>query len=78
MAADGHLERTFREIYPDVRRARSTRSSSFGRSVRGWRNVYTQRFEDMTVEESRPLLELLFDHTTKAEFTLNLRPVCSR
>ena len=34
--------------------------------------VYTQRFEDMTVEESRPLLEYLFDHATKAEFTCRL------
>ena len=34
--------------------------------------VYTQRFEDMTVEESRPLLEHLFDHATKAEFTCRL------
>lgn len=35
--------------------------------------VYTQRFEDMTAEESRPLLQHLFDHATKAEFTCRLR-----
>ena len=35
--------------------------------------VYTQRFEDMTAEESRPVLEYLFDHATKAEFTCRLR-----
>jgi taurine dioxygenase len=35
--------------------------------------VYTQRFEDMTVEESRPLLQYLFDHATRAEFTCRLR-----
>jgi taurine dioxygenase len=35
--------------------------------------VYTQRFEDMTAEESRPLLQYLFDHATRAEFTCRLR-----
>ncbi|MEY2444827.1 MAG: taurine dioxygenase [Ilumatobacteraceae bacterium] len=35
--------------------------------------VYTQRFEDMTVEESQPLLQHLFAHATKAELTCRLR-----
>ena len=35
--------------------------------------VYTQRFEDTTVEESRPLLQYLFDHAVRAEFTCRLR-----
>jgi taurine dioxygenase len=35
--------------------------------------VYTQQFEGMTQEESRPLLQYLFDHATKAEFTCRLR-----
>ncbi len=35
--------------------------------------VYTQRFEAMTEEESRPLLHFLFSHATKAEFTCRLR-----
>jgi taurine dioxygenase len=35
--------------------------------------VYTQRFVDMTVEESQPLLHHLFDHSTRAEFTCRLR-----
>lgn len=35
--------------------------------------VYTQRFEGMTNEESRPLLDFLFNHATKAEFTCRLR-----
>jgi taurine dioxygenase len=35
--------------------------------------VYTQRFEGMTVEESRPLLQFLFDHAVRAEFTCRLR-----
>jgi taurine dioxygenase len=35
--------------------------------------VYTQWFEGMTEAESRPLLQFLFDHATKAEFTCRLR-----
>jgi taurine dioxygenase len=35
--------------------------------------VYTQRFEDMTTEESQPLLQYLVGHATKAEFTCRLR-----
>ena len=35
--------------------------------------VYTQRFEGMTVDESRPLLQYLFDHATRAEFTCRVR-----
>ena len=35
--------------------------------------VYTQRFADMTAEESQPLLQYLFDHAISAEFTCRLR-----
>ena len=35
--------------------------------------VYTQWFEGMTEAESRPLLQYLFDHATKAEFTCRVR-----
>jgi taurine dioxygenase len=34
--------------------------------------VYTQRFEGMTVDESRPLLHFLFDHAVRPEFTCRL------
>jgi taurine dioxygenase len=34
--------------------------------------VYTQRFEGMTEEESKPLLTFLFAHATKPEFTCRL------
>lgn len=35
--------------------------------------VYTQRFEGMTAEESKPILEFLYQHCVKPEFTCRLR-----
>ncbi len=35
--------------------------------------VYTQRFEGMSEEESRPLLQYLFGHAAKPEFTCRIR-----
>ena len=35
--------------------------------------VYTQRFDGMTEEESKPLLSYLFAHATKPEFTCRLQ-----
>lgn len=35
--------------------------------------VYTQRFVDMTEAESRPLLQFLFDHAVRPEFTCRLQ-----
>ncbi len=35
--------------------------------------VYTQRFEEMTIDESAPLLRYLFAHSVRAEFTCRLR-----
>ena len=34
---------------------------------------YTRHFKDMTVEESAPLLEYLYDHATRPEFTCRWR-----
>lgn len=35
--------------------------------------IYTRRFEDMTEEESRPLLDFLYAHATRPEFTCRFR-----
>ncbi len=35
--------------------------------------VYTLRFKDMTEDESRPLLEFLYSHATRPEFTCRFR-----
>ena len=35
--------------------------------------TYTTRFKDMTAEESRPLLDTLYAHATRPEFTCRLR-----
>ena len=35
--------------------------------------AYTERFEGMTIEESRPLLEFLYRHLSAAEFTCRFR-----
>jgi taurine dioxygenase len=35
--------------------------------------IYTLRFADMTEEESRPLLEYLYEHAVRPEFTCRLR-----
>lgn len=44
-----------------------------GRKVLFVNPVYTQRFEGMTAEESKPILEYLYQHCVKPEFTCRLR-----
>jgi taurine dioxygenase len=36
-------------------------------------SLHTERFEDMTVAESAPLLRFLFEHSTRPEFTCRFR-----
>lgn len=35
--------------------------------------IQTERFEGMTIEESRPILRYLYDHSTRPEFTCRFR-----
>jgi taurine dioxygenase len=44
-----------------------------GRKCLFLNNSFTTRFEDMTVEESRPLLDYLFRHCVRPEFTCRFR-----
>jgi taurine dioxygenase len=44
-----------------------------GRKLLYVNSTYTTHFKDMTREESRPLLEYLFQHATQAEFTCRVR-----
>ncbi len=58
-----------REIeHPVVRR-----NPDSGRNALFVNPVYTERFAGMTEAESKPLLQFLFDHAVKAEFTCRLR-----
>jgi taurine dioxygenase len=43
-----------------------------GRKALYVNRTYTRQFENMTVEESRPLLEFLFSHSERPEFTCRM------
>jgi taurine dioxygenase len=58
----------FRSEHPVVRTHPET-----GRKALYVNVAHTERFVDMTVEESRPLLEYLFAHSVRPEFTCRLR-----
>ncbi len=56
------------ELHPVVRRHPVT-----GRAALFVNPVYTQRFEDMTAEESKPLLDYLIQHCTRPELQMRVR-----
>jgi len=56
------------QLHPVVRRHPVT-----GRAALFVNPVYTQRFEDMTAEESRPLLEYLHQHCVRPELQMRVR-----
>ncbi|MBM3524207.1 MAG: taurine dioxygenase [Alphaproteobacteria bacterium] len=64
----GHPEADVERAHPLVRLHPPT-----GRKALFASPTYTTRFADMTVEESRPLLEFLYAHMARPEFTLRQR-----
>jgi taurine dioxygenase len=44
-----------------------------GRKALFVNEIHTERFEDMTWEESQPLLQYLYRHSTRPEFTCRFR-----
>ena len=56
------------QLHPVVRRHPVT-----GRAALFVNPVYTQRFEDMSVEESRPLLDYLTQHCVRPELQIRVR-----
>jgi taurine dioxygenase len=64
----GHAEADVERAHPLVRLHKPT-----GRKALFASPTYTTRFEDMTPEESRPLLEFLYAHMSQPQFTLRQR-----
>ena len=60
--------RTYEAVHPVVRTHPET-----GRRALYVNVAHTARFEDMTEEESRPLLQWLFQHQVRPEFTCRFR-----
>jgi len=64
----GHAEADVERAHPLVRLYKPT-----GRKALFASPTYTTRFEDMTPEESKPLLEFLYTHMSMPQFTLRQR-----
>lgn len=67
-SGDLDAERTYEAVHPVVRTHPET-----GRKALYLNVAHTARFDGMTEEESRPLLEFLFRHQVKPEFTARFR-----
>jgi taurine dioxygenase len=66
--ADDDASRTYESVHPVVRTHPET-----GRQALFVNVAHTARFDGMTEEESRPLLQFLFQHQVRPEFTCRFR-----
>jgi taurine dioxygenase len=67
------IERNKREADREVAQPVVILDRSSGRKALFVNAIYTMRFEHMTEAESRPVLDFLFEHCTRPEFTCRFR-----